>query len=161
MNIIIREVTSIPLLMHWRKEVIENVFGVVPSKRLLVTNRQYYRRHISDGSHLAIVAAADGTDVGCGAICLSDELPSPDNFSGKCAYLMNIYVRTGYRNRGIGHAIVRWLVEKARNLGCEKIFLETTGCARPLYKNIGFKDYNGLMKYAIVQNSESNGNGDI
>ncbi len=27
-----------------------------------------------------------------------EELPSPDNPSGKCAYLMNIYVREAFRN---------------------------------------------------------------
>lgn len=126
MKVIIKEITAIPTLMHWRREVIENVFGVEPSKRLLVANRRYYRQNISGGRHVAILAEIDGEDVGCGAICLSEELPSPDNPSGKCAYLMNIYVREPYRGRGVGRAIVCWLVEKARNLGCDKIYLETT-----------------------------------
>lgn len=155
MKVTIREITAIPTLMHWRKEVIENVFGVTPSKRLLVENRRYYQKHIADGSHIAVVAEADDSDAGCGAICLSEELPSPDNPSGRCAYLMNIYVRREYRERGVGHAIVGWLVDKARGLGCDKIYLETTDCARTLYKDIGFKDLTGLMKYADVHNSQS------
>lgn len=152
MNLNIREITAIPTLMHWRKEVIENVFGVTPSKRLLVANRQYYRRNIADGRHIAIIAEIDDVDVGCGALCLSEELPSPDNPSGKCAYLMNIYVREAYRGQGIGHSIVRWLVEKATQLGCDKIYLETTDCARTLYNSIGFEDLSGYMKYADIQN---------
>lgn len=155
MNVTIREITAIPTLMHWRREVIENVFGVVPSKRLLVANRQYYLKHIADGSHIAVVADVDGEDAGCGAICLSEELPSPDNPSGRCAYLMNIYVRDGFRLHGVGHSIVRWLVGKARELGCDKIYLETTDGARSLYKSVGFKELPGIMKYADVQNSES------
>lgn len=155
MNVTIREITAIPTLMHWRREVIENVFGVVPSKRLLVANRQYYLKHIADGSHIAVVADVDGEDAGCGAICLSEELPSPDNPSGRCAYLMNIYVRDGFRLHGVGHSIVRWLVEKSRELGCDKIYLETTDGARSLYKSVGFKELPGIMKYADVQNSES------
>lgn len=150
MNVSIKEVTAIPTLMHWRREVIENVFGVTPSKRQLVANRLYYRQNIAEGRHVAIVAETDGIGAGCGAICLSEELPSPDNPSGKCAYLMNIYVREEYRGHGVGHAIVRWLVDKARNLGCDKIYLETTDCARPLYKSIGFKDLPGMMKYAGI-----------
>lgn len=155
MNVTIREITAIPTLMHWRREVIENVFGVVPSKRLLVANRQYYLKHIADGSHIAVVADVGGEDAGCGAICLSEELPSPDNPSGRCAYLMNIYVRDGFRLHGVGHSIVRWLVGKARELGCDKIYLETTDGARSLYKSVGFKELPGIMKYADVQNSES------
>lgn len=155
MKVNMREVIVIPTLMHWRKEVIENVFGVVPSKELMSANRMYYMEHIADGSHIAIVAEIDDKDVGCGAICLSDELPSPDNPSGCCAYLMNIYVRKEYRGHGVGHSIVCWLVEKARQLGCDKIYLETTDGARSLYKDIGFKELPGIMKYADIQNSES------
>ena len=139
--------------MHWRREVIENVFGTEPSKRLMVANRQYYRRHIADGTHIAVVALTDDTDAGCGAICLTEELPSPDNPSGRCACLMNINVREEFRNRGVAHAIVRWLVNKARQLGCDKIYLETTDMAQPLYKSIGFNDLPGTMKYADIQNS--------
>ncbi|MGM9821323.1 MAG: GNAT family N-acetyltransferase [Muribaculaceae bacterium] len=150
MNITIEERTAIPTLMHWRKEVIENVFGVIPSKALLVANRRYYNTHIADGTHIAIVAFIDGADAGCGAICLTDELPSPDNPSGRCAYLMNIYVRREYRRHGIAHAIVRWLVEKAQSLGCDKIYLETTDGAKPVYTEIGFVDLPNIMKYAEI-----------
>lgn len=151
MSTTIRQVTAIPTLMHWRKEVIENVFGTTPSKRLLAANRRYYLQHIADGSHIAIVASVDGTDAGCGAICLSDELPSPDNPSGHCAYLMNIYVRKNYRSRGIGRQMVEWLVTKAREMGCDKIYLETTDAAHSLYNNVGFKELPGIMKYADIQ----------
>lgn len=64
MNVTIRETTAIPTLMHWRQEVIENVFGVTASKRLLVANRRYYREHLADGTHIAVVAQMDDTDVG-------------------------------------------------------------------------------------------------
>lgn len=147
MNVNIRQVIVIPTLLHWRKEVIEQVFGVKPSKELLVANRLFYQKHIADGTHIAIVAEINDTDVGCGSICLSEELPSPDNPSGRCAYLMNIYVREEYRGRGIGHAIVRWLVEKAILSNCGKIYLETTDGARSLYESTGFKELPGIMKY--------------
>lgn len=152
MNISIRETRVIPTLMHWRKEVIEQVFGTMPSKSLMALNRQYYMKHMADGSHIAIIATVDGEDAGCGAICITEELPSPDNCSGRCAYLMNIYVREKFREHGVGHAIVRWLITKAKDLDCDKIFLETTDAAKSLYKNIGFKDLPGIMKYADIQN---------
>ena len=158
MNVTVRETASIPTLMHWRMEVIVNVFGLTPSKRLLAANRRYYRQNIADGSHIAVIAELDGADVGCGAICLSEELPSPDNPSGRCAYLMNIYVRKEYRRRGVGHAIVRWLVDKAGQLGCDKIYLETTDGARSLYRSIGFTELSGIMKYADIHSIESKDN---
>lgn len=155
MNVTVREITAVPTLMHWRSEVIEHVFGQPPSKRLLVANRRYYRKHIADGTHIAIVAEADGADAGCGAMCLTEELPSPDNPSGQCAYLMNIYVREAYRGQGVAHTIVEWLVERAQALGCDKIYLETTEAARPLYQSTGFKEMSGIMKYAHNQDRKS------
>lgn len=146
----IREIKALPTLMMWRQEVIRNVFGIEPSKRLLVANRRYYREHIVDGSHVAIVAAIDGVDVGCGAVCLTDELPSPDNVSGRCAYLMNIYVREEARNHGVAHAIVRRLIAVARENYCGKIYLETTDDGRPVYQSLGFEDMVGMMKIGDV-----------
>lgn len=151
MNLIIKSLDDIDRLMSWRREVIGEVFGVTPSQELLAANRAYYETHIPAGGHIAVVAEADGVEAGCGAICLSDELPSPDNASGRCAYLMNIYVRAPYRSRGIGHAIVAHLVETARGLGCDKIYLETTEGARSLYRGLGFEELPGIMKYAHAQ----------
>lgn len=133
--------------MRWRREVIRNVFGVEPTSRLLVANRQYYREHIADGSHLAFVAESDGEDCGCGAVCFTDELPSPDNPTGRCAYLMNIYVRAAFRNKGIAHHIVGHLVEVAKKRGCGKIYLETTAEGKSLYLSSGFSEMPDMMKY--------------
>lgn len=136
-----------PTLMMWRAEVLTHVFGQAPDRRLLVANRQYYRKHIADGTHFALAASVDGEDAGCGSICFTDELPSPDNPSGHCAYLMNIYVRAQFRNHGVAHAIVSALIAEAKNQSCGKIYLETTRNGRPVYESLGFRDLPDIMKY--------------
>lgn len=133
--------------MRWRIEVLSEVFGQKPNSRLLVANRQYYRQHIADGSHIALVAEADGEDCGCGGVCFTEELPSPENRTGRCAYLMNIYVRKAFRNRGIAHLIVRQLMNFSKDRGCEKIYLETTNDGRQIYYDLGFMDLPDMMKY--------------
>ena len=146
-SIELKEIRAIPTLMCWLREVIEHVFGQMPDKRLLVANRQYYDRHIADGSHRAFVATCDGEEAGCGAVCFTEELPSPDNPTGKCAYLMNIYVREPFRNKGIAHRIVSHLIEIAETQGCGKIYLETTQDGKPVYSSLGFADMPDMMKY--------------
>lgn len=143
----LKEIKALPTLMRWRIEVIRNVFGQEPNPRLLVANRQYYRAHINDGSHIAFVAEYDGEECGCGSVCFTDELPSPDNPTGRCAYLMNIYVRERFRNNGIGHHIVTRLLEEAETRGCGKIYLETTADGKPVYSSLGFRDMPDMMKY--------------
>lgn len=142
----LRKIKDLPTLMKWRQEVLSHVFGEEPSPGLLEENRRYYRQHIPDDTHFAIKAEWNGEDAGCGAICLTDELPSPDNPTGKCAYLMNIYVREGFRKHGIAHEIVRRLVEEARLRDCGKIYLETTADGRPVYESLGFRDLPDIMK---------------
>ncbi len=143
----IREIKYIPTLMSWRAEVIEHVFGEKADETLLAANRRYYEKHIADGSHYAIVAEYDGTECGCGAVCFTDELPSPDNPSGRCAYLMNIYVRESFRKHGVAHQIISRLIEEAKNRDCGKIYLETTEDGRPVYQSLGFHDLPDMMKY--------------
>ena len=145
----IRDFKNLEELLLWRKEVIENVFGIEPDADLMEENKEYYLNHWSPESHhahLAVLATVDGTDAGCGSICFSEELPSPDNPSGKCAYLMNIYVRTPFRQHGVAHSIVRHLIEKAKARGCYKIYLETTPEGRPVYESLGFHDLPDMMK---------------
>ena len=143
----VREITAIPTLMRWRAEVISHVFGETPGRRLLVEIRKYYRSHIPDGSHLAFVAEMDGEECGCGSVCITEELPSPDNPTGRRACLVNIYVRREFRNRGVGRAIVSRLVDEAGKRGCGVIYLETTADGRPLYLSAGFVAMPDAMKF--------------
>lgn len=142
----LQQIKALPTLLMWRQEVLRHVFGEEPSARLLDENLRYYREHIEDDTHFAITAKWNGEDAGCGAVCFTDELPSPDNPNGKCAYLMNIYVREAYRQHGIAHEIVKRLVKEARKHECGKIYLETTTEGRPVYQSIGFRDLPDMMK---------------
>ena len=140
------EIYNLPELLRWRREVIREVFGEEPSEALMAENESFYRRHIADGSHIAIMAMEDGDEVGCGSLCLTEELPAPDNPTGKCGYLMNIYVREKFRQHGAAHAIVRRLIDEARDKYCGKIYLETTSDGRPVYESLGFHDLPDMMK---------------
>jgi GNAT superfamily N-acetyltransferase len=133
--------------MQWRMEVLHHVFRVPESEPLTAlrnANRKYYREKLADGSHLACFAEENGETVGCGGLCLYQEMPSPDNPSGQCAYLMNVYTREQRRGKGVGSRIVGWLVAEAKKRGITKIYLETSEEGRRLYEKAGFekmKDY--------------------
>lgn len=148
-TITIRRVEGLPTLMSWRMEVLKSVFGIEPGPeydKLYWANRSYYGRAIPAGTHYAVVAEINGRPVGCGAICFHEELPSPENVSGRCAYIMNVYVRPQHRHQGVARHILNHLVEVARRTGCDKIYLETTRQARSLYADAGFRDIDDMMK---------------
>lgn len=143
----LRRLPDLEMLIAWRREVLQCVFGVPPDDTLMEANRRFFIHHIADGSHLAVTASLDGAEAGCGAVCYYDEMPSPDNPSGRCAYIMNIYVREAFRHEGIATAIIKYLIEAARNSRCGKIYLETTDMGRDVYAAIGFHDMKDMMKY--------------
>ncbi len=137
------------LLMKWRMEVLRHVFAVPADNDLhdlYAANLEYYKTAIPSGEHIAAFAQMENTIVGCGGICLYREMPSPDNPSGQCAYLMNVYTKEEHRGHGVGKAVVEWLVEQAKSRGITKIYLETSEEGRPLYESLGFTDMKDYMK---------------
>lgn len=135
------------ILLQWRMEVLATVFADVngwDAAQLREENRRYYERTLGT-THRAFIAALDGEDVGCGAICLHDEMPSPDNVRGSCAYIMNVYTRAHARSHGIATAIMHHLIEEARHAGAGKIYLEASNVAVPLYASLGFEPIEGMM----------------
>ena len=86
-------------------EVLHCVFSIpadADTAELRQQNIDYYRKALANDSHIACFAEEDGEIVGCGGLCLYDEMPSPDNPTGHCAYLMNIYVRPEHQGHGTG-----------------------------------------------------------
>jgi len=153
MHIEVRNIVDIDTLMRWRREVIACVFGDTDlsgadAAALWRAGRAYYLRHLSDRSHLAFVASVDGREAGCAAVCFHDEMPSPDNISGRCAYIMNVYVRERFRNHGVASALVRHITDIARGGGVGKIYLESVAGAVPFYRSLGFAPMEGMMKFA-------------
>lgn len=151
MDMVIQQasIEELEKLMEWRMEVLRYVFAI-PEKEntqnLYVANREYYQKSLPSGEHIAVFTEMNGATVGCGGLCLYREMPSPDNPSGECAYLMNIYTREAYRGHGVGHRMVCWLVNYAKERGITKIYLETSACGRALYEDMGFRDMRDYMK---------------
>ena len=141
---------DMPLLLEWRERVLRDVFELPASydmSELMERNRAFYQQHLADGSHIGGLALRDGQPVGCGAVCLYDEMPSPDNHSGVCAYLMNVYTVPDARHSGVAETVVRWLVAQAQAAGAGKIYLETTEAARHLYQQQGFEP---MVDYLVL-----------
>ncbi|MCD7856311.1 MAG: GNAT family N-acetyltransferase [Clostridiales bacterium] len=153
MEIAIRKADSSDLeeLLRWREVILREVFSIPDGEdrtELLAANQAYYCTALKAGEHIACFACAGEEIVGCGGVCLYREMPSPDNPGGKCGYLMNIYTVPAMRQQGVGKKTVQWLVQEAQRWGAEKIYLEASEQAYPLYRSLGFRDMKGYLKYS-------------
>ncbi len=149
-------ISEIDLIMKWRMETLEAVFGIDfsdypedPSlgQRLEEANRAYFLQHLEDDSCIFCFGKIKDQIASCGAIISYQELPSPDYPSGRCAYLMNIYTAPSFRHQTFGRQIVRWLIEQAQKQGAQKIYLDTSEAGRPLYQAAGFQDMTDYMVF--------------
>ena len=137
------------LLVSTRIEVLRaanRLDADVDMSEVAVQSRAYYRAALSDGSHTGILAFDGERFVGAGGVSYYRVMPTFHNPGGRCAYIMNMYVRPGYRRRGIATAMLDLLVADARERGAGRIALEATEAGRPLYQKYGFVPARGEME---------------
>ncbi|MCU1456627.1 MAG: putative GCN5-related N-acetyltransferase [Actinomycetia bacterium] len=89
-----------------------------------------------------LVARVDGRAAGCVALRRHDR---------ELAEVKRMYVRQGFRRLGLGAALLRQLVEVARDSGFQVLRLET-GLAQPeaiaMYESEGWQPITGFGQYA-------------
>lgn len=129
------------LLVNTRIEVLRAANRLDPSADMAEveeTSRAYYMEALADGSHTGYLAF-DGPDfIGAGGVSYYRVMPTCHSHTGWKAYIMNMYVREGYRRRGIATRLLDLLVCDARSRGITCITLEATDMGRPLYEKYGF-----------------------
>jgi len=122
--------------------------------RVLIETREYYKKALADGSHVAYLASENGRFVASGGISFYQVMPTYHNPTGQKAYIMNMYTAPEHRRRGIALHILERLVDEARNRGVTSISLEATDMGRPLYERFGFVASESEMELPCVQGSD-------
>ena len=136
-----------------RQKVLKEVFACYSvytneeQARITEGNKREFIEGVKAGRHVAFGLFDLNRIVGSGDICYQKELPSPENKSGKVAFLMNVYVDDSLRKRGFGRKIMETLMKEAKEAGVGKIYLESSRAGRPLYKKLGFELKNYYMFY--------------
>lgn len=96
-----------------------------------------------------VVAEVRGTVVGCAGL---------RRHSSEEVELKRMYVRAGYRRRGLARALLARLEDRARTLGFTRLVLET-GTAQPeamaLYESAGYQRITGFGHYRDYDESRS------
>ena len=99
----------------------------------------WHRRANIDALPLAVVALADASVIGAGAL-KADDLPLRPDLT---PWLGGIFVAPEHRNRGVAAAIVGRLVDEARRLDLPRLYLWTNAAAA-LYARLGWQELEQL-----------------
>jgi GNAT superfamily N-acetyltransferase len=102
--------------------------------------RRYIAAELPAGGFLAWVGVDDGDQViACGGLVFLQKPPSPQNQSGREAYIMNMYTVPPWRGRGVASRLFAAIVAQAREAGVRLIRLHTTADGRAVYERAGFR----------------------
>ncbi len=99
----------------------------------------YLEKEMSSGNFIAWLAIANNEIIATSGLITIQRVPQFWNMSGKEAYIMNMYTKPEWRNKGIGTAILEKLVEETKNRDIIAIKLYATPMGKPLYEKRGFK----------------------
>jgi GNAT superfamily N-acetyltransferase len=112
----------------------------------------YLRNAIPRGEYLAWVAEQPGDSssiVGGAGVQLRPILPRPRPGSdalevGPEAIVLNVYVETPWRRRGVADALMRALLQELAGRGIRRIVLHASDEGRRLYERLGFVPTNEM-----------------
>lgn len=109
-------------------------------------SREYYKRALESGEHIAYLVYDQDTFIGAGGVSFFQVMPTYHNPSGRKAYIMNMYTVPEYRRKGIAFKTLDLLVAAAKERGISQISLEATESGRPLYEKYGFRQMKDEME---------------
>lgn len=111
--------------------------------------RDYYMRHMKDGTFVSWIAEDEGKIIGTSGMSFVEKPPYFGCPSGKMGLLSSMFTNPAYRRKGIAKELLHRVVEEAKNYGCGTVQITASDMGVKLYTAYGFV-YNGnFMQYKL------------
>lgn len=111
--------------------------------------RDYYGRHLSDGTFVAWLAIDEGRIVGTSGMSFVEKPPYFGCPNGRIGLLSSMYTDQAYRRQGIARALLTRVVEEARAYGCGMVQITASDMGVLLYSDFGFVKNENFMQYQL------------
>ncbi|MBO4900960.1 MAG: GNAT family N-acetyltransferase [Lachnospiraceae bacterium] len=116
----------------------------------LVPNlRDYYDRHMADGTFVSWLALDGDRIVGTSGMSFVEKPPYFGCPSGKMGLLSSMFTDPGYRRMGIAKELLSRVVEEARAYGCGTVQITASDMGVLLYSDFGFVKNGNFMQYKL------------
>ena len=150
MNIIYRRLTKDDLdtfidmrIRQLREE------GATEDIDLIPPLRDYYDRHMSDGTFVSWLALDKDRIIGTSGMSFVEKPPYFGCPSGRIGLLSSMFTDPGYRRMGIAKELLNRVVEEARAYGCGAVQITASDMGVKLYTAYGFVHNNNFMQYKL------------
>ena len=111
--------------------------------------RDYYDRHMADGTFVSWLAFDGEKIIGTSGMSFVEKPPYFGCPSGKMGLLSSMYTDPEYRRRGIAKELLDRVVKEARNYGCGTVQITASDMGVKLYSSYGFIHNGNFMQYKL------------
>ncbi len=111
--------------------------------------RDYYSRHMADGTFVSWLAVDEDKIVGTSGMSFVEKLPYFGCPKGKIGLLSSMFTSIDYRRQGIAKELLSRVVNEAKEYGCSSVQITASDMGVLLYTDFGFKKNSNFMQYQL------------
>lgn len=126
-----------------REEGAKEEFDLRPSLK------DYYERHLKDGTFVSWLAVDSGEIIGTSGMSFVEKPPYFGCPSGRIGLLSSMFTDSRYRRMRIATELLNRVVEEARNYGCGTVQITASDMGVKLYTAYGFVHNGNFMQFKL------------
>jgi len=111
--------------------------------------RDYYNRHMADGTFVSWLAVDGDKIVGTSGMSFVEKPPYFGCPNGKLGLLSSMFTSKDYRRQGIAKELLSRVVDEARQYGCGTVQITASDMGVLLYTDFGFVKNGNFMQYKL------------
>ena len=123
--------------------------GAMEELDLVPALKDYYRRHLKDGTFVSWLAVDGEKIVGTSGMSFVEKPPYFSCPNGRIGLLSSMYTDPAYRRRGIARELLGRVLEEARAYGCGSVQITASDMGVLLYSDFGFQKNGNFMQYKL------------
>lgn len=105
---------------------------------LSLSLKDYYRRHMEDGTFISWLAVDDEKIIGTSGISIVEKPPYFSCPSGKIGLLSSMFTDEKYRRKGIAKELLSRVINEAKKQNCGVVQITASDMGVLLYSSFGF-----------------------
>lgn len=111
--------------------------------------KQYYMRHMTDGTFVSWIAFDGDRIIGTSGMSFVEKPPYFGCTSGKIGLLSSMFTHPDYRRKGIAKELLSRVVNEAKAFGCGTVQITASDMGVKLYSDFGFVHNANFMRYKL------------
>ena len=150
MNITFRKITVNDLEVFIKMRINQlREEGAKEDINLEAALKDYYLRHLSDGTFISWLALDNDRIIGTSGMSIVEKPPYFGCPSGKIGLLSSMFTDPNYRRKGIAKTLLSKVIDEAKTQGCGTVQITASNMGVLLYSDYGFEKNENFMQYKL------------